>query len=246
MLLDICLVYLPGPVFCFFKIEVTESFEIPKIRPVARVPVQSIANFTTCLRTSGSYAFLVYSSTKLYRSHAGLLHRYTCFPALLCPFLLTLSLPQCGHLIVNVFVAIPLPTFPFSLFSFFVTSLQFLKDITNFYLHIFEDVQRYSDKKYGVWLEWHYTYGRAKKILEYIKSALEHESSIEIWHVWLADYYEYEESPLIQKCTVPFSDVTIDDIKEIDTAAIWNTPDRRNPIRPSFYCLVIENLTTTG
>lgn len=130
MLLDICLVYLPGPVFCFFKIEVTESFEIPKIRPVARVPVQSIANFTTCLRTSGSYAFLVYSSTKLYRSHAGLLHRYTCFPALLCPFLLTLSLPQCGHLIVNVFVAIPLPTFPFSLFSFFVTSLQFLKDIT--------------------------------------------------------------------------------------------------------------------
>lgn len=128
--MDICLVYLPGPVFCFFKIEVTESFEIPKIRPVARVPVQSIANFTTCLRTSGSYAFLVYSSTKLYRSHAGLLHRYTCFPALLCPFLLTLSLPQCGHLIVNVFVAIPLPTFPFSLFSFFVTSLQFLKDIT--------------------------------------------------------------------------------------------------------------------
>ena len=110
----------------------------------------------------------------------------------------------------------------------------------NFYIPIFEDVQRYSDKKYGVWLEWHYTYGRAKKILEYIKSALEHESSIEIWHVWLADYYEYEESPLIQKCTVPFSDVTIDDIKEIDTAAIWNTPDRRNPIRPSFYCLVIE------
>ena len=142
MLLDICLVYLPGPVFCFFKIEVTESFEIPKIRPVARVPVQSIANFTTCLRTSGSYAFLVYSSTKLYRSHAGLLHRYTCFPALLCPFLLTLSLPQCGHLIVNVFVAIPLPTFPFSLFSFFVTSLQFLKDITQVFgigllIHLF-------------------------------------------------------------------------------------------------------------
>ena len=141
MLLDICLVYLPGPVFCFFKIEVTESFEIPKIRPVARVPVQSIANFTTCLRTSGSYAFLVYSSTKLYRSHAGLLHRYTCFPALLCPFLLTLSLPQCGHLIVNVFVAIPLPTFPFSLFSFFVTSLQFLKDITRF--------TRYPKQEYG-------------------------------------------------------------------------------------------------
>lgn len=110
----------------------------------------------------------------------------------------------------------------------------------NFFLRTFKDVQKYTDKKYGVCLEWNYTEGRAKKILEYIKSALEHEASIEIWHVWLMDYYEYEESPVIQKCTVSFSDVTIDDIKEIDNAEIWNTPDKRNPDRPSFYCLIIK------
>ncbi len=72
------------------------------------------------------------------------------------------------------------------------------------------------------------------------KNSLEHEASIEIWHVWLTDYYEYNESPVIQKCAVSFSDVSIDDIKEIDNAEIWNTPDRRNPLRLSFYCLVIE------
>lgn len=111
----------------------------------------------------------------------------------------------------------------------------------NFFLYKFPDVRKYSDKKYGVYLEWwQYTDGRAKKILEYIKNALEYESAIEIWHVWLADYYEYEESPVIRKCTVPFSDVTMDDIKEIDSAEIWNTPDKRNPGRPSFYCLIIE------
>ena len=54
MLLDICLIDLPGPMFRFFKIEVTESFAIPNIRPVARVPVQSAANLRTCSLTFGS------------------------------------------------------------------------------------------------------------------------------------------------------------------------------------------------
>ena len=110
----------------------------------------------------------------------------------------------------------------------------------NFYLRDFRDISCYTDKKYGVCLNWQYTDGRAKKILEYIQDALEYEAAIEIWHVWLMDYYEYEESPVIQKCTVSFSDLTIDDIKEIDSAEIWNKPDKRNPDRPSFYCLVIE------
>lgn len=110
----------------------------------------------------------------------------------------------------------------------------------NFSLHTFKDVQSYTEKKYGVCIEWHYTDGRAKKILEYIKNALAHETTIEIWHVWLMDYYEYDERPIIQKCTVSFSDVTIDDIKKIDNAEIWNKSDKSNPNRPSFYCLVIE------
>ena len=110
----------------------------------------------------------------------------------------------------------------------------------NFSLHPFQDVQKYTDKTYGVWLEWQYTDGRAGKLLEYIKNVLEYASSIEIWHVWLMDDYEYEESPVIQKCTVSFSDITIDDIKEIDHAEVWNRPDKRNPSRPSFYCLTIE------
>ncbi len=55
----------------------------------------------------------------------------------------------------------------------------------NFFLHNFKDVQNYTDKKYGVWIEWNYTYGWARKILEYIKNALEHDAAIEIWRVWL-------------------------------------------------------------
>lgn len=109
----------------------------------------------------------------------------------------------------------------------------------NLWLHTFEDVRKYTDKKYGVRLEWNYTEDRAKAILEYISSALQHDTTIELWHVWLIDYYEYEESPVIQRCSVSFSDMTIDDIKEIDKAEIWNKPDKRYPERPSFYCLEI-------
>ena len=54
MRLDVFLIDLPDPIFCFFKIEVTESFAIPNIRPVARVPVQSAANLRTCSLTFGS------------------------------------------------------------------------------------------------------------------------------------------------------------------------------------------------
>lgn len=110
----------------------------------------------------------------------------------------------------------------------------------NFFLHTFTDVQSYTDKKYGVYLEWHYTDGRARKILEYIKNALEYDTTIEIWHVWLTDYYDNDERPVIRKRTVSFSDVTINDVKEIDNAEIRSEPDKSNPSRLSFYCLVIE------
>ena len=69
----------------------------------------------------------------------------------------------------------------------------------NYFLHKFNDVENYTEKKYGVWIEWDYTDGRANQILEYIKNALNHTDSIELWRVWLMYCYDYEEMPVIQK-----------------------------------------------
>ena len=111
----------------------------------------------------------------------------------------------------------------------------------NYFLHSFQDVQNYSDKKNGVCLEWNYfTEGRAKQIIEYIKNALQNTTSIELWHVWLMDYYEFEDRPVIHKQTVSIDELTTKHIKEIDDAEIWNTPDKMYPNRPSFYCLEIK------
>ena len=109
----------------------------------------------------------------------------------------------------------------------------------NFFLLPFQDVQDYSDKKYGVYLEWYYTDGRAEQILKYLKVVLEEAEQVELWHVWLMDYYEYEDSPVIHKRTISIKDMTIQDVKEIDEADIWNKPDRQIPSRPSFYRLII-------
>lgn len=65
-------------------------------------------------------------------------------------------------------------------------------------------------------------------------------TSIELWHVWLMDYYEFEDRPVIHRQTVSIDELTTKHIKEIDDAEIWNTPDKMYPNRPSFYCLEIK------
>lgn len=109
----------------------------------------------------------------------------------------------------------------------------------NYYLIPFKSVKDYTDKDYGVYLEWNYTDGRAEQVIEYIKVALQKADVIELWKVWLMDYYEFEDRPFIHKKTISISELTTEHIKEIDNSEIWNTPDKTYTERPSFYCLVI-------
>ena len=109
----------------------------------------------------------------------------------------------------------------------------------NYFLNTFSDVADYTDKKYAVSIEWNYTDGRAKQIIEYIRTALQKSDIIEFWHVWLMGYYEFEDRPFIHRKIISIDELTREHIKEIDNAVIWNTPDKMYPERPSFYCLTI-------
>ncbi len=109
----------------------------------------------------------------------------------------------------------------------------------NYFLFPFPDVADYTDKKYGVSLEWRYTDGRAERIIEYIKNVLQDTDSVELWRAWLTIYDEYECRAFIHRKTVSLSKLNTEHINEINSAAIWNTPDKRYPDRPSFYCLTI-------
>ena len=80
----------------------------------------------------------------------------------------------------------------------------------------------------------------AKQMIEYIKNALQNTDSVELWHVWLMDCCEFEDSPVIYRRTISISELTTKHIKDIDRADIWNTPDKMYPDRPSFYCMEIK------
>lgn len=109
----------------------------------------------------------------------------------------------------------------------------------NFFLSNFREAELYTNLRYAVSLQWRYTSGRAEEILKYIKKALEYTEVVELWHVWLLEYYEFEDRPYIHRKTIPIDQLKIDDIRAIDDADIWNKPDRHYPDRPSFYCLRI-------
>jgi len=111
----------------------------------------------------------------------------------------------------------------------------------NFSLLPFEDVRSYSHKAYAVRLEWnYYTEGRGERLLEYIRSALAAEDTIELWHVWLGGHYEYKESPVVGRRSIALAELSAKDIYELDSGEIWIRPDRRYPERPSFYCLTVR------
>ena len=107
----------------------------------------------------------------------------------------------------------------------------------NYFLITFDDVDIYCDKKYGVYIELHkYTDGRAKQIIDYIKNVLQQTDSVELWNVWLTDYWEYDDRPYINKKTISIDELTTDDIKKINDAENW---DKKYKNRPIFYCIEI-------
>ena len=110
----------------------------------------------------------------------------------------------------------------------------------NFRLSPFLDVKIYTDREYGSTLDWAYcTEGRAVRIIEIIKSALQNTESVELWNFWLGGWAydpDEEERPQVRTVTVPIADLIANDILEWDGHEVWKRPYRCGD-RPTFYCL---------
>ena len=110
----------------------------------------------------------------------------------------------------------------------------------NYFLLPFDEVYLYCEKKYGVYLELpQFTVGRARQIIDYIRSAVAQAKSVEIWNVWLSGYWEFDDRLHICKKAVPICELTVDDIKEIVQAENWDNKDHN---RSCFYCLEIPDV----
>lgn len=107
----------------------------------------------------------------------------------------------------------------------------------NYFLLSFDEVDIYCQKKYGVYLELpQWTPGRARRIIDYIRTALMQTDSVEIWNVWLSDDWAFEDRPHLCKQTLSMDQLTPEDIQEITQAENWDGKDQN---RPWFYCLEI-------
>lgn len=107
----------------------------------------------------------------------------------------------------------------------------------DFALLNFEEVENYTALGHGVIIEWNYcTIGRAEEIIKYIEDALTKCDQVQIWTVWLMDYYEYDERPRYKTREISIKELTAEDIMEIAGANVWGDSN----VRPTYYCLTVR------
>lgn len=109
-----------------------------------------------------------------------------------------------------------------------------------FLLAPFDDAEEYTGKAFAVSLDWNPTPGRARRVIDYIKEALTRGGCVEVWRVWLTDYVEFEDRPVIRRTRIRADALTPEQLLAIDSAETWCRPDKRNPNRPAHFCLLIE------
>lgn len=97
-----------------------------------------------------------------------------------------------------------------------------------------EKVHQYTKKPYAVSIDWHYgTLGRAERILAYIKKAMEHTNSMELWSVWLSDGEDLD----IKRKTIPLSTLKAEDIFSLNFSPFIYDPE--TGFLPA-YCILIR------
>ena len=78
-----------------------------------------------------------------------------------------------------------------------------------------------SLKDYRVVIECSLNLGRAEKILEYIKTQLEHTDEIELWSIWLGDYDQ----------KISWYEARIDEFTAEDLMEIADLPIKQQPLK---------------
>lgn len=100
-------------------------------------------------------------------------------------------------------------------------------------------VPRPCEKPYAAEVEADMTEAAAEQLLEQLRAALLRSETVELWRVWLMDYWEFEERPYLHTSIRRFHDLTPEEVIAVADAEVWNKPDKDYPERPSFYRLII-------
>ena len=70
----------------------------------------------------------------------------------------------------------------------------------------------FTEKKHTVYLEWnHWTEGRARRVIDYMRDNLQYTDELEVWHIWMGS----GESPLIRSRHISIDDLNPQHIKKL-------------------------------
>lgn len=103
-------------------------------------------------------------------------------------------------------------------------------------LYAFPDFDGHTALPHAVCLEWDgFTPGRAEHLIAYLRAALERCERVELRHVWLTGYCEYDERPFRKTKRVSLRDLTPHDLEAICEFDVW----AQDQTRPTDVCLII-------
>lgn len=89
-----------------------------------------------------------------------------------------------------------------------------------------------TEKPYCAELEWRFTPGRAKKVIDYLRAHLETAPEVEFWHIW----QDMDFGHKVRKITIPIDELSVEDIQELCQLEVWKQP-------ATDYCYVVTGGT---
>lgn len=87
---------------------------------------------------------------------------------------------------------------------------------------IWDDI--YSEKKYFASLEWTYSESRAEKLIEYIQNHLKFAEEIELWEIWIGDWFD-EPKPALKVLRISADDLAVSDIEKTFNKGSFEFPE---------------------
>ncbi|MCD8007609.1 MAG: hypothetical protein LUF68_01485, partial [Clostridiales bacterium] len=77
----------------------------------------------------------------------------------------------------------------------------------SFFLFPFDEAGLYTDQTHALLLEWGCTEEQSSQLIQYLRDALCSAETVELWHVWLVDGWDYEARPVFRRAAVAIDDL---------------------------------------
>ncbi len=104
----------------------------------------------------------------------------------------------------------------------------------SFFLFPFDEAGLYTNQKHALLPEWNCTEEQSHRLIQYLREALRSAETVELWHVWLVDGWDYEDRPVFRHASLAIDDLLPEHLRELDDKEVLERAGRSTA-----YCLSI-------